>query len=475
MRKKIVSALLVAVLAFCPDKSTAQEKITLSFNESLDLLYKGNQSLKIADKGIEIAKSERGKLNAFWYPSVQSSGAFVHLSEKIEVKQPLSEFTDPAKDFVHSIIPDDKIISSILDQIGTNTLVFPLAPRNLTTVDVSAEWVLFSGGKRVRATKIGNTMVDLARENRAQTDATQRTLLAESYYGLRLAQQVTAVRNEAYRALKLHYENALKLEATGMIDKAARLFAQVNMDEAKREFEAARKDESVVQQALKTLLNLDEGEIAPSSPLFINDSLPPKIEFAMAVSTSNYLLAQLNLQEHIAKQQVKIDQSGYMPNIALFGKQTLYARGIQSNLLPRTMIGVGFTWNLFDGLEREKRIRQSRLTQQTLALGQAKAKDDLTVGVDKLYTQLEKAQENVRTLNTTIALSEELVRMRKKAFGEGMATSTEVIDAETMLSKVKVARLAAYYEYDVTLMNLLALCGTPEQFGSYAQAASERY
>ena len=157
-----------------------------------------------------------------------------------------------------------------------------------------------------------------------------------------------------------------------------------------------------------------------------------------------------------------------MPNIALFGKQTLYSHGIQSNLLPRTMVGVGFTWNLFDGLEREKRIRQSKLTSQTLALGQAKAKNDLAIGVDKLYSQMQQAQDNVRALNTTIELSEELVRMRKKAFTEGMATSTEVIDAETMLSKVKVARLAAYYEYDVALMNLLALCGTPEQFSRYA-------
>ena len=435
----------------------------LSFEEALELLHNGNQSLKIADKGVEIAKSEKGKLNAFWYPSVQSTGAFVHMSEKIEVKQPLSQFTDPAKDFVHSIIPDDKIISGILDQIGANTLIFPLAPRNLTTVDVTAEWILFSGGKRFHASKIGNTMVDLARESRAQVDATQRTLLAESYYGLRLAQQVVAVREK-------HYENALKLEATGMIDKAARLFAQVNMDEAKRELEAARKEEAVVQNALKTLLNIEgeNGEITPSSPLFINDSLPPKMEFILSVNTSNYLVNQLNLQEHMAKQQVKIDQSGYMPNIALFGKQTLYSHGIQSNLLPRTMIGVGFTWNLFDGLEREKRIRQSKLTRQTLALGQAKAKDDLAVGVDKLYSQMQKAQDNVRALNTTIELSEELVRMRKKAFTEGMATSTEVIDAETMLAKVKVARLAAYYEYDVALMNLLALCGTPEQFRQYA-------
>lgn len=83
----------------------------LSFEESLHLLNQGNQSLKIADKSIEIAKAERDKLNAFWYPSLQSTGAFVHMSEKIEVKQPLSQFTDPAKDFVHSIIPDDQIIS----------------------------------------------------------------------------------------------------------------------------------------------------------------------------------------------------------------------------------------------------------------------------------------------------------------------------------------------------------------------------
>lgn len=103
----------------------ADAQVSLSFEESLRLLRQENQSLKIADKSIEIAKAERDKLNAFWYPSLQSSGAFVHMSEKIEVKQPLSQFTDPAKNFVHSIIPDDQVISAILDQIGANTLVFP--------------------------------------------------------------------------------------------------------------------------------------------------------------------------------------------------------------------------------------------------------------------------------------------------------------------------------------------------------------
>ena len=254
---------------------SAQTNLSLSYDDALQMLQKGNQSLKIADKGIEAARTERDKLNALWYPSLQGAGTYVHMSEKIEVKQPLSQFTDPAKDFVHDIIPDDQFISGILDQIGAHTLVFPLAPRNLTTVGLTAEWIVFSGGKRVRAGKIGNRMIDLARENRAQTDATQRTLLAESYYGLSLAREVAAVRRDTYNGLKQHYENALKLEAAGMIDKAGRLFAQVNMDEAQRALEAAQKEVTVVESALCTLLNLEDScKIEPTSVSYTHLTLP---------------------------------------------------------------------------------------------------------------------------------------------------------------------------------------------------------
>lgn len=469
LRRSTLQA-IVGMLLFTGG-AMAQTSLPLSFADALQQMQHANRSLQIADKAIENARAERDKLNALWYPSLQGAGSFVHLSEKIEVKQPLSQFTDPAKGFVHQYLPDDQFISGILDQIGSNTLVFPLTPRNLTSIGLTAEWVVFSGGKRIRASKIGNTMIDLSRENREQTDATQRILLAESYFGLRLAQEVVRVRQETYNSLRRHYENALKLEAQGMIDKAGRLFAQVNKDEALRALEASQKEVSVVQSALRTLLNLkDTSDIQPTSPLFINTQLPAKEEFLQAMRTENYVVNQLQLQSHIASQQLRIDQSAYLPDIALFGKQTLYARGIQSNLVPRTMVGVGFTWNLFDGLAREKRIRQSKLAQQTLALGQEKAKEDLSVGINKLYTQLQKAQDNVRALNTTIELSEELVRIRKKSFAEGMATGTEVVDAETMLATVRVARLASYYEYDVALMNLLAICGTPEHFEKYVNS-----
>lgn len=459
----------LGLLLLFPAVTFAQsDTIVLSLEQSMELLQKGNRSIRMAGKEVELARNEYQKLNSFWYPSVGAAGAFVHMSNPVEVRQSLDQFTGPAKDFVHSIIPDDQFISSILDKIGQNTLTLPLISQNITSIDANITWPLFTGGKRIFANKIGKTMVDIAEVNRAQVSANQKSLLIESYFGLRLGQQVVAVKEATYNSLRTHYDQALKLEQNGMINRAERLFAQVSMDEAKRELESARKDLEVAQQALKSLINMDaDKNISTTTALFINNNLPSADYFKELIPQNNYIVNQLKLQENIAGNELKINRTAYLPTIALFGKQTLYSNGLDKYLMPRTMIGVGFTWNIFDGLNREKKIRQARLTSQTLTIGKDKAISELRVGVDKYHSQLQNALDNVNALNTTLEMSEELVRIRKKSFQEGMATSTEVVDAEVMLSKVKTAFLLAYYQYDVALINLLSLCGIPELFDQY--------
>ena len=169
----------------------------------------------------------------------------------------------------------------------------------------------------------------------------------------------------------------------------------------------------------------------------------------------------------MAENRLRISQSAYLPIIALIGKQTLYAHNLPRNLMPRTMIGVGFTWNLFDGLNREAEVRTARLAKESLALGKKKAENTIGVLVQKLYTELQEAQEEAATLQATTTLSEELLRIRRKSFDEGMATSTEVVDAEVMLSKVRIAMLLAYYEFDVALATLCSVCGVPEMFWKF--------
>ena len=125
-----------------------------------------------------------------------------------------------------------------------------------------------------------------------------------------------------------------------MINRAERLVAQVSMEEAKRELESARKDLEVASQALKSLINIGGRTGDPHDDFpFINESIPSANYFKEMIPFNNYLVNQLKLQENIAGDQLKIGRSGYLPNIALIGKQTLYADGVDKYLMPRTMIG----------------------------------------------------------------------------------------------------------------------------------------
>ena len=456
---------ILAILCFPLSLQAQKGKHFLTLQEATELMNRNNPTLQMADKAVDIARGERQKLNAFWYPMLNASGMVVHLSNKVEVKQPLNTYTEPAKEFIQSVIPGEEFITSILNQVGKYTLSFPLLQQNLTSIDATISWPVFTGGKRMYATRIGNRMVDMAQVGQAETRALLQTELVETYYALQLANKILEVKEQTYQSLQQHYDHALKLEANGLITKAERLFAEVNRQEAKREWEAAKQERDVAHRALCSLLDIQkEVDILPISPLFVTENLPDSLYFKSLIPSSNYAMNRIRLEESIVENRLRISKSAYFPSIALLGKQTLYAHNVPRNLMPRTLIGIGFTWNLFDGLNREADVRVSRLAKETIALEKEKVKNTLDVMVQKLYSQMKEAEEEVSTLQTTIAMSEELLRIRRKSFEEGMATSTEVVDAEVMLSTVRIAMLLAQYQFDVSLASLCSVCGVPELF-----------
>ena len=456
---------ILAILCFPLSLQAQKGKHFLTLQEAAELMNRNNPTLQMADKAVGIARGERQKLNAFWYPMLNASGMVVHLSNKVEVKQPLNTYTDPAKEFIQSIIPGEQIISSILNQVGNYTLSVPLLQRNLTTIDATISWPVFTGGKRMYATRIGNRMVDMAQVGQAEAHALLQTELIETYYALQLANKILEVKEQTYQSLQQHYDHALKLEANGLITKAERLFAEVNRQEAKREWETAKQERDVAHRALCSLLDIQkEVDILPISPLFVTENLPDSLYFKSLIPSSNYAMNRIRLEESIVENRLRISKSAYFPTIALLGKQTLYARNLPRHLMPRTLIGIGFTWNLFDGLNREADIRVARLAKESVSLEKEKTENTLNVLVQKLYSELQEAKDEVSTLQTTIAMSEELLRIRRKSFEEGMATSTEVVDAEVMLSNVRIAMLLAHYQFDVSLASLCSVCGVPELF-----------
>ena len=73
-----------------------------------------------------------------------------------------------------------------------------------------------------------------------------------------------------------------------------------------------------------------------------------------------------------------------------------------------------------------------------------------------------------------LEFTKEYSRAREKAFSEGMATTTQVSDANLAVAKAKIERLQTIYAWDVALSKLLYHSGQSDKFVSYMSRADAR-
>ena len=315
---------------------------------------------------------------------------------------------------------------------------------------------------------ISRRLVTLALVNERETNSAVKLKLVESYFAIRLGNEIIKVKQQNLNDFKLQLSDAIKMESQGIINKAERLVVQVGMEHAKQEYEESCKDYKVAQSLFRSLVNMvDTASIYAVTPMFINNSIESADYFISMMKQHNNIVELITLQHDITKLEQKIAKSQYSPDIAFICSQNIFSHGVSRFLVPRNMIGVGFTWNIFDGFSREKKIKQSKLTSLTVELEKQKTINELEVGVEKAHTSLLNSLDNINTLKTAMSLGKELLRIREREFKEGMATSTDVVQARTGLNNIKLAYLLAYYEYDSALITLLSLSGLSSEFEKY--------
>ena len=95
------------------------------------------------------------------------------------------------------------------------------------------------------------------------------------------------------------------------------------------------------------------------------------------------------------------------------------------------------------------------------------ARQDLTVLVEKTYFEAQQAIEEVQGLDSSLALAKENLRLRKKAFNQGLSTSLDVIDAQLYLASITTQQEVASFNYIIALNKLLALSNQISTFTLY--------
>ena len=444
----------------------------LDFRSAADMMFENNATIKAAEKNTLLAKRQSQLINASWLPTVTMTADYTMMSNEISVSQEYASLLKPFQEQYANepLIPD--ILNYISSSLGDLSFDVPIFEDNFGSIDLEVLYPIFTGTKRLYANKLAKNNETLSEINKESIGAAKYLELANIYFSLSLTESMIKVLKETYEMTNNHYSQALKMESIGMFDKAERLIVKVALDESERNLKDAENQANVLRDALCKIIgqqSTDNGQqtIATSTPLFINEKYPQLEWFLDMMEENAYIYQQSDLHDDISKANLRLSQSNYYPVISIYGKQTIASYQVPKNLVPNTIGGISLVWDIFDGLARERNIQLTKLESEIMAETQSSLKNDLEVSVNEWHANLKQACINADELQSSLELAQEVYRIRKKSFTEGLATSQQVLDALNLINKTNLLLLTTYFEYDIALANLCCLCGIPEYFESF--------
>lgn len=468
----------VAALAIC-SAAAAQEWRMLSFDEALSMTLSDNPAMQAAEYEQTAARRERQAAIGMHFPVISLGGSYAYMGQDMSIDLDLNGYKQGVQGSLEQLMPAlspqlQQAVGGLLGPLMGQSweYTYKLQDRSFGFAGGSVTLPIFMGGKIDIANRMAGINERAVREQTAQTRNSLVSELVERYFGYALALQVVEVRKQVVEGVRRHLDDALALERNGMIASSERLYVEFRLAEAERELYNAQMQVETLRSALSNTLGTDTDR-TPATAMFVVERIEGLDYFRELAADGNPLLQQVEYKRQLAHQNVLLKSADYYPQIVAVGGGTFYNYQV-SKILPRWAVGVSVNFKIFDGLSREYRHAAARQTEKRVTVLKEKAGQDISVMVESLYTQMSNWRNQINAIESSLSFAEEYLKSKNAAFREGMSSSTDLIDAELNVAKVRIERMEAAYKYDVALAKLLEAAGASDEFTEYMSRSNAR-
>ena len=167
------------------------------------------------------------------------------------------------------------------------------------------------------------------------------------------------------------------------------------------------------------------------------------------------------------EKKLRLARSRYFPWLDL--EAQYYRRGDTLDLSENpygdrenVWVGLSLNWELWDWGIRGREVaavRAELLSQKALL---EEIKDRVKLEVREAYLGLRAAEKKIEVARSALSAAQENFRLNRARFREGLADTTDVMDAETLLTRAQTHEIAALAEYEIARARLSYAVGLPE-------------
>jgi len=460
---------IFCILIIASAVSSAAAEEGLSLKTAIDTALSNNNELKAAGHQKKAAEEDLASSEGSYYPRIDVEGKYTRLNDPITLDMNDIRTAIISADYLTSyILSGYSAAEAVKDRLESQLPSFTLnlQDRDYYNLTLSATQILYAGG-RIRANvKAKKAALETAGINETAEKEKIIAGVVGSYFLVELAQQTQNIKEEVLTGMREHDSTAEKLFRTGMISKANRMRAESALADADREAKKAARDTELAEIVLENLLNSKIDSYKLTTDFFIPGEISGEEYFIDKAVNANPALRNLAKTAEQLEAKEKADKGNLLPTLAAFGKYEAYKADLTA-LEPEWAAGLVLKIPVFSGLSDYRNIKKTEAQREALRNITDNARELIRTQVKKYRHDMLSAAEEYASLESSLELAEENLRLNKISFEQGVATSLEVIDAQLNLGKVKTERCKALYDYAYALSGLLRTCGESHKIFDY--------
>ncbi len=417
-KKKSILAFSLLLLAH---SAGAQKVLTLTLEKAIEIALSENPIIKVADQ--EIKLKESSKKEAIWglFPEASLIGSYTRTIEK------------------QTFAMGDQQV-----KVGT---------KNNYNGGLSISLPVFAPAL-YKSIKLTKTDVELAVEKARSSHLDMVNQVTKAYYQLLLAQDSYNVLQKSYAQSEENFRIVSAKYEQGSVSEYDKISADVQMRSLKPNVVSARNGVNLAKLQLKVLMGMTS-----DMDIAINGNLKDyeMVMFQRQLSAlplnlqNNSDLKQLDLNEKILEQNLKIQYTNLMPTLSL-SFQYLYTTLTNDFKFgdykwnPYSTIGLNLNIPLFKGGNYQK-IKQAKIQIKQLNENKINTERQLNMQVTSYLDNMAASTEQVISNREAVVQAEKGRLIAEKRYEVGKGTILELNNSEVALTQAQLTYNQSIYDY----------------------------
>lgn len=385
--------------------------------------------INIAKDKVNEAEAALGQANAFLWPQFEVQSSYIYTNNPIAV------------------------FGSALNQRKfPQSLNFNNVPEadNLNVKGILT-YPLYTGGEIGAKREAATAMLESSKLGEEAVRRDFLTLSAISFLEIQKIDEFIKVIEASIKSLEANRKAAEARVSAGTALKTDLLDIKVQLSKTKEDLVHTQNAKRIMLASLKSLLNIDDENFEISRDVKesdfelndINDNIKERAE-----------LKSINAKEDAALAEIESISSAYLPKLYAQGSyeqnKGWQFDGNGSNYTG----GVLLKWDIWNGKLTKNKINEANSKLSELRNHKQKLKNALALQVEQSKLRLNEAKESLKVGIESCELAKESVELARLRFEQGLASSTQLIEAERAYTAAKVRKAQAKTDQYIATIQL---------------------